>query len=220
MKDLFSENELNQIKEAVSKAEQRTSGEIVPYFVDRSDRYEVTIWRGASVMAIVAMSAAGLTAQLYGGWGLSWLYTGQGMALLILFAGIVGALMGEYIPILKRYLAGKDHMARTVHHRATRAFVEEEIFNTRDRTGILLFISVLEHRIEVLGDEGINRRVTAEDWIEVVARIREGLKTKEVARGLIDAIELCGTLLERRGVDIQPDDSDELSNEVRFSDDE
>ncbi len=218
MKDFFSKAELESIKKAVSEAEQRTSGEIVPYFIKQSDSYDVAVWRGASMMAIIATGAAGLTAQLYDGWGLGWLYSGQGMAFLILAAGAVGALIGAFAPPVKRYLAGNDLLARTVHHRATRAFVEEEVFNTRDRTGILLFISVLERRIEVLGDEGINRRVAAEDWIDVVARIREGLRTKQVAQGLIEAIELCGKLLERRGVEIQPDDTDELSNEVRFSD--
>ncbi|MFK7845001.1 MAG: TPM domain-containing protein [Rhodothermales bacterium] len=220
MKDLFSKAELEEIKRAVSGAEERTSGEIVPYIVERSDRYDVTLWRGASLFAILVICLVGLTYQFYDGWGLAWVYSGQGIAFLVLVAGLIGALLGAYVAPLKRFLAGQALLARTVHHRAMRAFVEEEVFNTRDRTGILLFISMLEHRIEVLGDEGINRRVTADDWTEVVAKIRSGIKQKKVAQGLIDAIDICGKLLERRGVEIQPDDSDELSNEVRFSDDD
>lgn len=220
MKNFLSPEELEAIKQAVAKAEQRTSGEIVPYFVDRSDPYDITVWRGASILAILVLAIAGVTVQFYGGWGMAWLYSGQGMAFAILGAGLVGALLGAYVAPIKRMLAGEDLITRTVHHRATRAFVEEEVFNTRDRTGILLFVSLLEHRIEVLGDEGINRKVSPDDWVEVVAKIRDGLKTGEVARGLIEAIEMCGGLLERRGVEIQPDDSDELSNEVRFSDED
>lgn len=220
MKDLFTEAELEEIKRAVSGAEERTSGEIVPYIVERSDRYDVTLWRGASIMAMIAIVFAVVTYRFYEGWGLGWIYTGEGMAVLVVSAGLLGALLGAYVPTFKRLLAGQVLLARTVHHRAMRAFVEEEVFNTRDRTGILLFISLLEHRIEVLGDEGINRRVTADDWTEVVAKIRAGIKQKQIAKGLIDAIEICGHLLERRGVEIQPDDSDELSNEVRFSDED
>ena len=220
MKKFLSKDELEAIKQAVAKAEQRTSGEIVPYFVERSDAYDIAIWRGASIFAVFAMAVAGITQLFYDGWGLAWLYSGQGVAFTASIAGFVGALLGAYVAPVKRLLAGSDLIARTVHNRATRAFVEEEVFNTRDRTGILLFISLLEHRIEVMGDEGINRRVSADDWIDVVAKIRTGLKTRKVAEGLIDAIELCGQLLERRGVEIQPDDTDELSNEVRFSDDD
>ena len=219
MKDLFTQAELDQIKSAVAGAEERTSGEIVPYFVERSDRYDVTLWRGASILAILAIGVAGLMYLFYDGWGAGWIYSGEGMALLVLCAGLLGAILGGFVPPIKRFLAGSELLARTVHHRAMRAFVEEEVFNTRDRTGILLFISLLEHRIEVLGDEGINRRVTADDWTDVVGKIRDGIKRKRIAEGLIDAIEICGQLLERRGVEIQPDDSDELSNEVRFSDD-
>ena len=220
MKNFLSKDELEAIKQAVAKAEQRTSGEIVPYFVDRSDAYDIAIWRGASLMSIFAMAIVGITLLFYDGWGLAWLYTGQGMAFFAVISGFVGALLGAYVPPVKRLLAGSDLINRTVHNRATRAFVEEEVFNTRDRTGILLFISLLEHRIEVMGDEGINRKVSADDWIDVVSKIRNGLKTRQIAKGLIEAIELCGQLLERRGVEIQPDDSDELSNEVRFSDED
>ena len=220
MKNFLTKEELEAIKQAVAKAEQRTSGEIVPYFVDRSDSYDIAIWRGASVLAILAMAIAGFIQLFYNGWGLAWLYSGQGMAFFVVIVGFIGALLGAYVPPMKRLLAGSNLIDRTVHNRATRAFVEEEVFNTRDRTGILLFISLLEHRIEVIGDEGINRKVGPDDWIEVVSKIRNGLKTRKVAEGLIDAIELCGQLLERRGVEIQPDDSDELSNEVRFSDED
>ncbi len=220
MKDLFTKAELDQIKHAVSGAEERTSGEIVPFIGQRSDRYDVTVWRGASILAIFVIMIVGATYRFYDGWGFGWLYSGLGIASLVFVAGTVGALLGAFVGPIKRVLAGPNHLARTVHHRAMRAFVEEEVFNTRDRTGILLFISLLEHRIEVLGDEGINRRVSADDWTEVVVKIRDGIKQRQIAKGLIDAIEVCGELLERRGVEIQPDDSDELSNEVRFSDDE
>ncbi len=220
MKDLFTASELEQVKQAVADAERRTSGEIVPFIVGRSDRYDISLWRGASMFAMIAICLSAATHQFYDGWGFAWLYSGEGMAFTILIAGGLGALIGAYVPFMKRFLAGSGLLVRTVHHRAMRAFVEEEVFNTRDRTGILLFISLLEPRIEVIGDEGINRRVSADDWADVVASIRDGIKKKKIAEGLVAAIGICGQLLERRGLDIQPDDTDELSNEVRFSSDE
>ena len=108
----------------------------------------------------------------------------------------------------------------SVHGRAMRAFVEEEIFSTRERTGILLFISLLEHRIEVVGDTGINQKVTPDEWTDVVVRVREGIKAGKLADGLVAAIEMCGELLERVGVEIRPDDINELSDDVRLRDDE
>lgn len=220
MKDLFTDADKQRIREAVAAAEEKTSGEIVPYIVPRSGDYEVAVWRGAVALAILALFGALLTFQFYDGWGLTWLYAGWGTALLTLLAGTVGAFCTAFIPPLKRFLAGRDRLARIVHQRAMEAFVEEEVFDTRDRTGILLFISLFEHRIEVLGDTGINESVSPDDWTEVVLCVRDGIKSDRIAEGLVEAIGMCGRLLERRGVEIRPDDTDELSNRLRIGTDE
>ncbi len=220
MQDLFSESDRVRIREAVAGAEGQTAGEIVPYVVPRSSRYEVALWRGAALLVLVALGAALLVVQFYEGWGLSWLFAQGTVVAAVLLAGILGALLAEYVPPFKRLLAGGTLLDRRVHQRAMQAFVEEEVFNTRDRTGILLFISLFEHRIEVLGDAGINRKVTPDEWTGVVLRIREGIRSGRVADGLVEAIGLCGGLLERGGVEIRPDDVNELSDDIRIRDDE
>lgn len=212
----LTDAELQRIREAVAAAEARTSGEIVPYIVERSGSYEVAVWRGASFLAVGTMLGAVLLLQFYGGWGLGWLYTGWGMALLASLAGVVGAVLTAVVPPLKRRLAGADRLATRVHRRAALAFLDEEVFKTRDRTGILLFVSLFEHRIEVLGDEGINRQVSPEEWVEVVDTIRRGVRQGHLADGLIEAIALCGRLLEEKGVAIRHDDTDEISDRVRL----
>ena len=130
-------------------------------------------------------------------------------------AGTVGALLTRYLYPLQRLLAGSERLDETVHRRALQAFVEEEVFDTRDRTGILLFVSLREHRIEVVGDTGINQQVEADDWAEVVTRIRRGIQNDNLTEGLVEAIETCGRLLEEKGVDIRPDDENELTDTVR-----
>lgn len=215
MKPLFTEQEQEQIQAAVAAAEARTSGEIVPYIVMHSGRYDAAVWRAASGSAVLALFLVFLFHQFYDGWAFGWMFTEWGAGLLTVLAGTLGALLTAYVPALTRWMAGAATMAADVHARAMRAFVEEEVFNTRDRTGILLFVSLLEHRIEVFGDEGINRKVSPEDWIEVVERIRRGVQQDHLAQGLVEAIAMCGELLERKGVAIKPDDSDELPNAVR-----
>ncbi|MEM8557867.1 MAG: hypothetical protein AAGG50_08580 [Bacteroidota bacterium] len=207
-----------RIKEAVAAAETQTAGEIVPYVVGRSGTYDVAVWRGAALAAVLAMLVAMVVALLYDGWGLGWLYTGWGMVLVALTAGTLGALAAAYVPALTRLLAGDDLLDLAVHRRAMQAFVEEEVFDTRDRTGILLFISMREHRIEVYGDAGINAKVEQAEWAEVVLRIRKGIVEDRFADGLVDAIGLCGELLHRRGVEIRPDDTDELPDNIRLRD--
>lgn len=207
--------DVERIRDAVSQAENRTSGEIVPVVVPRSDEYEVAVWRGAAAATLACLAAVLLVLRFYEGWGLGWLFAPWGVVLSTLAAGTVGALVSRFVYPVQRLLAGRDRLDETVHRRAMQAFVEEEVFDTRDRTGILLFVSLREHRIEVLGDTGINQAVEPDDWAEVVARIRRGIENDNLTRGLVEAIEMCGRLLERKGVEIQPDDENELSDTVR-----
>ena len=66
MKQPLSEAELERIQAAVALAEQRTSGEIVPYIVAKSADYEVTLWRGAGLFALVASALVLLARWLCG----------------------------------------------------------------------------------------------------------------------------------------------------------
>lgn len=204
-----------RIRDAVGRAEERTAGEIVPVVVPRSDDYEMAVWRGAGAAVLLVLLAVLLTLRFYDGWGLGWLFAPWGVALSVLTAGTGGALLARYVYPLQRLLAGSDHLDETVHRRAMQAFVEEEVFDTRDRTGILLFVSLREHRIEVLGDAGINQQVDPEDWMEIVARIQRGIQNDNLTEGLVEAIEMCGQLLEKKGVDQRPDDENELTDTVR-----
>lgn len=214
---LFTDAERDQIRQAVSEAETRTAGEIVPYVVRQSGQYDVAVWRAASLAALFAGIVFLGVAWWYDGWSWTWLFSSWALALAMTGGGVVGALATLLDPV-RRLFASAALMDETVHRRAAVAFIEEEVFDTRDRTGILLFVSLFEHRIEVVGDVGINAKVEPSEWVEVVDLIREGVKGRTLAAGLVDAIERCGDLLHRRGVVIRPDDTDELSDEVRVRD--
>lgn len=218
MKHLISEADEARIREAVRQAEQRTAGEIVPVVVPQSARYDVAVWRAASITAVAALALTLAVYLLYDGWGLRWLHEGWGVVLVTLVAGSTGALLAAYVPPVKRLFAGSAYMARRVHQRAMQAFVEEEVFGTRDRTGILLFISLLEHRIEVLGDTGISAVVDPDEWGEIVVLVRDGIRSGRPAEGIVQAVERCGVLLEKRGVALKPDDVNELPDGLRIRD--
>lgn len=217
MADLFSDADRERIRDAVAAAETQTAGEIVPYVVRRSAAYEVATWRGASFAALLAGLVALAVAWLYDGWGLGWLYSAWALALVMAGGGVAGALLAELAPVRRR-LAGRARIDEAVHRRAAVAFLEEEVFATRDRTGILLFVSLFEHRIEVVADEGIDAKVEQAEWVEVVGLVREGILKGSLAEGLVSAIDKCGDLLHRRGVAIRPDDTDELRDDVRVRD--
>jgi putative membrane protein len=212
---LFSAADLERISAAVHDAERRTSGEIVPYVVEQCDDYEFAEWRGGALLALLTA----IVLMFLHSYTPVWLpidMAGKLLALLIAFGA--GMLLVKYVQSLKRSLAGSAAMERRLHQRASEAFVAEEVFLTRDRTGILLFLSLLERRVLVLGDAGINQKVKQEEWQDVVATVVSGIRAGSPVDGLVNAIQKCGALLERRGVNVRPDDRDELSDALRMKD--
>ena len=106
-------------------------------------------------------------------------------------------------------------MAHRVERRAAAAFLEQEVFKTRRRTGILLFLSLFERRVMVLGDSGIHQKVQEGEWDGVVRQVVQGIRGGHTGDALVAAIRECGSLLERHGLMREAGDADELSDELR-----
>ncbi len=120
--------------------------------------------------------------------------------------------------LVRRLLAGRATILRRVAARAAEAFVAEEVFNTRERTGILIFLSVMERRVVVLGDAGIHGRIAGTEWDDLIGIVVEGIRSGRPADGLIRAIGESAALLLRHGFTIAPDDRNELGDTLRFGD--
>jgi putative membrane protein len=203
--------DLAAVETAVRHAEAASGGEIVPYVVDASDAYPGAAWMAAALGAVAApLAAAGLVAwlDLWGVWPL-W------MTLPPLAGAGVGWLAARWVEPWRRALVPAPVAERRVAQRAAAAFLDEEVFLTRERTGILLFVSLFEHRVVVLADAGINRRVPPGAWDEVVADTVAGLRAGRHGAALAAAVTSLGELLVEHGVPLAPDDADELANRVR-----
>lgn len=112
-------------------------------------------------------------------------------------------------PALKRKLIDPRQRDRAVREQAMLCFVEHGLHRTRDQTGILILISLLEHRVQVLADAGINAKVSAQLWEEIVEKITAGLKSGQPCPALCQAITRCGKLVEDH-FPRRDDDSNEL----------
>ena len=210
--DLFSEDDLRSIREATTAAESRTGGEIVPYIVERVLDHDEARWRGAALGALGAALVAGLVNALGGFWG------GYGVWWITLPV-IVGSGLGYVlagIDAVGRRLIPVDHLERSARLRAESAFLEEEIFNTRDRTGILVFLALFEHQAVILADEGIHRRVPKDEWLHLVDDLVAGIKAGRAPEALRETLTRCGDVLERHEIELRPDDEDELSDAPRI----
>jgi putative membrane protein len=135
---------------------------------------------------------------------------------------LVGAAVGFLLPprwaTLRRWLASPQLMRRRSKARAAAAFLEAEVFDTQDRTGILLFLALFERQVVVLGDSGIDAKVEPGVWDEVARAIAAGMRDGKPAAAIVTGVRRCGEILARSGVARRADDRDELSNELRWED--
>lgn len=212
---LFTAADREAVREAVRAAEAGTAGEIVPYVVPASDAYAGAVWKGTALGALTGPLLAWAAYVLGGFWGT---HLNLWIALPAAAGGAAGFLLSALVPPVKRRLAGHEMLDARVRQRAAAAFLAEEVFRTRERTGILLFVSLFERRVVVLGDSGINRQVEASHWEGIVATVTAGIRDGRPGAALAAGIRQCGELLARFGVAIRPDDQNELSDELRRGD--
>jgi len=208
----FPQAEQEKIAAAVREAEQVTAGEIVPYVVGQSDHYEAAEWRAGFICWCAAFLAMSLLPAATGAW---MRFDALTVAAATLLAGAAGMLLARLVPPVRRLFAGKHLMARRVEQRAAEAFIAEEVFATPKRTGILIFLSLLERRVLVIGDAGINSRVAPGAWDGIIARVVAAIRSGAPADGLAHAIRSCGALLAGHGVGRDATDRDVLPDNLR-----
>jgi putative membrane protein len=209
----FQAADLAEIERAVKAAERHTSGEIVPYVVARSDDYPQAAWKGACAGALLVALAAAAVRAWAGFWGPA---SAWWLALPPLAGAALGLLAVALVPPLRRALVASSDLEEAVSHRAALAFLEQEVFRTAERTGILIFLSLFERRVVVLGDAGINRAVAQEEWQAIVDEIVAGIRAGTPGAALARAIGRSGELLERHRVERRADDRDELPDHLRI----
>jgi putative membrane protein len=207
----FSPADLAAIEAAVRDVESRVPGEVVPYSVEHSDRYAEAAWITAAMGALLGGVAAALApAPFSWGWEIALWIAG-----LPALGAAVGYAAGALSPGLRVRLVHGDAVEHRVRQRAFAAFVEEEVFRTRARTGVLLFLSLLERRVIVLADAGIHGRVSPAEWDRVSAGIVDGMRRGQPGPALAAAIRACGELLVARGPAREAGDVDELPDQLR-----
>ncbi|NOQ41669.1 MAG: hypothetical protein GQ563_04115, partial [Desulfuromusa sp.] len=157
--DFFTTEEKQRIEAAVKSAETKTSGEIVPMIIASSYSYPRAELIGGGTLAL----ATGLT--------ISWAFGGESIWWFLPVFIVAFCIFHQLIrnwPGLKRKLIHPDELTAEVKEKALVSFLEQGLHETRDRTGILILISLFEHRVQVLADSGINEKVPEHTWEEIV----------------------------------------------------
>ena len=208
----FSEEEKVRIKDAVAELEKTTSGELVLYFARKSDNYPGSGWKFSAIVGSGTALIIGLLSYL---WLLPTWLNPLVISSLILSLMILAYLLAIFIPDLRLSLASGHIISQRVLTKARDVFLQEEVFKTKDRIGILIYISEFEHKVVVLGDTEINKKITKKDWKHIVDTIVLGIKHQQIAQGIINSVTICQDLLIQNGFTNVEKEDNELPDDIR-----
>ena len=223
----ISPEDHERIAQAVATAERGTSGEIRCVLSRESSDYRrnaITWAAGAALLVPAGALLLGLRPELltrlFGAWTIGHLAASdaQIMGALTTYIGVqtavfILALLLASWPALRRTLTPKPIVSARVHAATLEQFMALGLHRTRDRTGILLYVSIAERRAEVFADDGIYAKAPPEVWDEVVDRLIAGLKRGAPADGFVDAVNRTGEILAAC-LPPREDDTDELPNDL------
>lgn len=193
-----------RIREAVARAEEQSSGEILTIFTARSDDYHdvALIWSAvAALTALVSMASfsdfcLSLLSRLLGHWSEGWqprdvLSLASTIAMLAFFGFW---LILQWRP-LRLWLTPAVLKQKRVRARAVTCFKVGAERRTVGSTGILIYLSFAEHRAEIVADSAIAAKVSPEVWGDALATLLSGIKSGNMAEGLAGSVEKVGAVL-------------------------
>ncbi|NRA29553.1 MAG: hypothetical protein HRU11_04760 [Parvularculaceae bacterium] len=202
MVDFMTEDSRARLQSAVSRAEKRTSAEIVVMVMRHSTDYRAVEFMAAAILAMALPAALLPFASLPALW--IWL------AQLVMFVTLAMAF-----PILRigRFLVGDDRMSRDVQAAARAEFFAHGLRRTKQRAAVFLFVTIREQKVQVLYDDGAAAIVPEEAWGDLASFIATRMKAGDGVSGLEEAVSKVADLLES---DLPPmvDDEDELPNVI------
>lgn len=194
-----------EVTAAVAEAERETDGEIVTIVANRSDSYHDAglHWAiGATFLALslVAMAPGWFMQRLHwllgGGWERD---LPAGLILTVLLGLLIAVFLAvRYllaIPALRMALTPRRTKARRVRRRAIAFFKVGAERRTMGRTGILIYLSLDEHRAEIVADEAIASKVGPEIWGEAMIALIDHVRAGHPGKGMAEAVRIVGQVL-------------------------
>lgn len=189
---------------AVAQAEAHTSGEIVTIVARRSDSYnDVGLsWAAGAVFLALSIMAAfpGQLRALLSSLLRDWEHVLDDWKLL---TGVLGFLLLKFLIVryllaitpLRMALTPRATKARRVRRRAILLFRSAVEARTQGRTGVLLYLSLDEHRAELVADRAINDKVAPQVWGEAMAALITAIRAGRPGEGLAEEVRQVGAIL-------------------------
>jgi putative membrane protein len=203
---LLTPSDHERIAQAVAQAEAKTTGEIVCIITREVSEYRETPLAFAVAAALILPAVAVLLGFDPGAVLAQAEWTAGGAAArsvletIAVYAGVQGVvflavLLVVMIPVVRRLLTPGSLKAHRVHKAAMTQFLATGIATGGGRTGVVIFASLLDRKVEVLADKAIHDAVGDAVWDKTVAAVLDGMKRRDPGAGFMAAVGICGEAL-------------------------
>ena len=191
--------EKEKIKQAIQQAEVKTSGEIVTVIAKASSRYTYIAWCWALLIGLVGAQLPFIVLGYYFPFFIAeqWHFFVDGQWHLIRQLSLAMLLMLLFrITPIKMAFVRKKLKARKTSRYALEHFYRHGLHHTPERNGILIFVSLAEHKVHILADTGIDQKCGKGYWESEIQEFTQRLKEGRVCDGFVTMIEHCGKTLQ------------------------
>ena len=183
----LTEDEHNTLTSAIQSMERKVTGELIVVVTEASDgyRYIPTLWAAIAALVLTAVAILMLDSadkvriyslQVTLFFGLLWLFQWEPIRRLIVPAAIMQERAARF--------AREQFFAQRMHH-------------TTERCGAMIFISQLEHHVEILVDKGLSDKVDNAYWQQVIQSMTPLLKQRKTAAACELAIAAVAEMMEQ-----------------------
>lgn len=187
---LLTESDHARIAKAITAAEKGTSGEIYCVLARRSDDYFFPAAFMLALLVLVLTAVAALSLQR------SWTPVRPVDLIAAQAAMLVAGLMAlRLFPATRLWLVPGRLRRRRAHDNAMKQFLAHNVHRTTLRTGVLIFVSLVERHAEIVADAGIAAAVPQTEWDAIVADLVAGARVGRLADGFAGAVAATGALL-------------------------
>lgn len=204
-----------KISNAVTETEKKVNAEIVPVFMVSSDNYTEAGLRGALAGAALSAMLILVYDHLMGWYQLFLLQNDWLFVSAIAVGGLLGYSIFAMLPAFKKLMVSKQKMRERSLAMAERVFGEYKLFETKSRTGILIFISLFEHKIEIMPDKGLKEKIGEDEWQKVIEEMKPALKRKAFDEAFLNSIKKIEEILLANKMVRTGDATNELPDHLR-----
>jgi len=185
--------DMQAIEARVGALEKDLGLQVVTMVVGKSDVYPETVWKafalGSAVTALAVAAGEILRSE--------WTTTGAILVsvVAVLAVGAACALAAVYVPGVARLFLRESRAALEVSHYAKAQFLDRQLFATKQRSAVLVLVSMLERRVVILADTGLDAHVSVAEWDGVIARMTAKLRNGATGEAILDGLDALRGLL-------------------------